>query len=119
MLLAAGALAGCHRGAGQLVAAWVIEPALLASGTAATVRVTLRGAGQQPVVGAHLQLEAHMSHPGMAPVVTPVTERSAGVYEGGIRFTMAGDWVLVLTGTLRDGTRVMETHEIAGVRPAG
>ena len=119
MLLAAGALAGCHRGAGQLVAAWVIEPAPLASGTAATVRVTLRNAGQQPVVGAHLQLEAHMSHPGMRPVVASAIERVEGVYEAQLRFTMTGDWVLVLTGTMRDGTRVTETRTIPGVRPTG
>ena len=119
MLLAAGVLAGCHGGAEQIAATWVIAPAAPATGSDASVRITLRAAGQRLVAGAHQQLEAHMSHPGMAPLVTPVTEQSEGVYEGVIRFTMAGDWVLVLTGTLRDGTRVTETHEMAGVKPAG
>ena len=119
MLLAAGVLAGCHGGDEQIAASWVIAPAAPATGSDTSVHVTLRDAGQHLVAGADLQLEAHMYHPGMAPVVTPVTERSAGEYEGAIRFTMAGDWVLVLTGTLRDGTRVTETHEIAGVKPAG
>jgi hypothetical protein len=32
---------------------------------------------------------------------------------------MTGDWVLVLPGTRRDGTRLTTTLGLAGVRPAG
>ena len=46
-----------------------------------------------------------MSHPGMTPVVTGVIERSPGDYEALMQFSMAGDWVLVLTGELPGGGR--------------
>jgi hypothetical protein len=97
----------------------MIAPATPVIGTVTSVRITLRDADRNPIDGAHLQLEAHMSHPGMRPVVASAIERVEGVYEAQLRFTMTGDWVLVLTGTMRDGTRVTETRTIPGVRPTG
>ncbi len=81
-------------------------------------RITLRDDMNAPVVGAKLRLEGHMSHPGMTPVVTKVTERGAGEYEARIQFSMAGDWVLVLTGELPGGDRVTRQLDVVGVRPA-
>jgi hypothetical protein len=57
-----------------------------------------------------------MSHPGMAPVTAAVVERGEGVYEAALRFTMGGDWILVVSGTLRDGTPFSKQIEINGVR---
>jgi hypothetical protein len=79
-------------------------------------RITLRDATGAPVAGATLRLEGHMSHPGMTPVVTTVTERGAGEYEARFRFSMAGDWTLVLTGELPGGGRVTKELDVVGVR---
>jgi len=82
-------------------------------------RITLRDRSQAPVVGAKLRLEGQMSHPGMAPVVAELAERGDGQYEAQMQLTMAGDWILVVSGQLRDGTRIVKQIDLAGVRPAG
>lgn len=74
--------------------------------------LTLADENGLPLTGADLQVEAHMTHPGMAPVVRPAAEIEPGVYEAEFVVTMAGPWILVASGTLDDGRRVMETHEL-------
>lgn len=118
----AACLAAC---AGQgadskgITASWTLDPAPPAIGRDTVTRITLRdSATDTPVGGARLQLEGHMSHPGMTPVITSVAERSPGEYEAQLRFSMTGDWVLVLTGELADGARVTKQLEVVGVRPA-
>jgi hypothetical protein len=117
MLAAAG---GCRGDAREDVRVqWAIEPAPPVTGAGTVARITLRDARHRPVRGARLQLEAHMSHPGMTPVVAAVRERGNGVYEAHLQFSMAGDWVLVIAGELPDGGRITKSLEINGVRPAG
>ena len=58
-----------------------------------------------------------MSHPGMAPIAARFSEMGNGVYAAGVDFTMAGDWIVVATGTLPDGRRFMQTHPVA-VKPS-
>jgi hypothetical protein len=72
----------------------------------------------RPVVGAHLRIEAQMSHPGMAPFLATASERGNGVYEAALRFTMAGDWIVLVTGSLSNGDTVEYRIEVPGVRPA-
>ena len=55
----------------------------------------------------------------MTPVVADLTERTEGVYEARLQLTMAGDWILVVSGQLRDGTHIVKQIDLAGVRPAG
>jgi hypothetical protein len=86
-------------------------------GAPIVVRLTLRDRDQKPVTGAHLRLEGLMSHPGMAPVTATVTERGNGEYEAPLQFTMAGDWILLVTGELPGGTPIRKQIEINGVRP--
>jgi hypothetical protein len=57
-----------------------------------------------------------MSHPGMAPVIAPATETAAGVYRVDLHFDMAGDWILQVTGALRDGRRIDRRIDIPDVR---
>lgn len=97
---------------------WDLEPSPPAAGTPVAARLTLHDKNQQPVLGARLRLEGHMSHPGMAPVVATLTERGGGTYEAPIELSMAGDWTLVVTGELPGGGRLTKQIEIAGVRPA-
>jgi hypothetical protein len=87
-------------------------------GTPIVAHLTLRDADQKPITGAHLRLEGVMSHPGMAPVSAAVVERANGEYEAPLQFTMAGDWILLVTGELPGGTQLKQQIEIAGVRPA-
>ena len=98
--------------------AWTIEPSPPVVGTPVVARMTLRDREQKPVIGALLRLEGLMSHPGMAPVVADAVERGEGAYEAPLQFTMAGDWILLVTGQLADGTSLRKQIEIAGVRPA-
>jgi hypothetical protein len=98
--------------------AWTLDPSPPLAGTPIVVRLTLRDRDQKPVTGARLRLEGLMSHPGMAPVTAAVTERGNGEYEAPLQFTMAGDWILLVTGELPGGLAFERQIEINGVRPA-
>ena len=54
----------------------------------------------------------------MAPVVAKVGERTDGMHEVHLQFTMAGDWILHVTGVLPDGRRVDQWLDVIGVRSA-
>lgn len=102
---------GCARGGaddGHLTVAWRLPPQHPAVGREAVGTVTLTTAAAEPVPGAILDIEAHMSHPGMAPVVARATEQAPGVYQAHLAFTMAGDWIVVVSGTLADGRPVRQ-----------
>lgn len=77
------------------------------SRSSARVRFVIHDAAGRAVSGARLTLEGHMAHPGMEPVLTPAVEVSEGVYEARPEFTMTGDWSLTVSGTLRDGSRIV------------
>jgi hypothetical protein len=79
--------------------------------------LTLRDRAGQPVRGATLQVEARMSHPGMAPIIAVPVERVDGVYDAQLELTMSGDWIVGVTGTLPDGRTVHQQIETAGARP--
>jgi len=97
---------------------WTMTPTTPIVGGATRGEVALRDGAHRPVRGAKLQIEAHMSHPGMAAIVAPITERGDGVYEVQLQFAMAGDWILLVTGTLPDGRTLSHRVDIA-TRPAG
>ena len=69
--------------------------------------------------GANLTVDAHMTHPGMAPVVTPVVDEGKGAYTIRLRFPMAGVWVLRLKGELADRRTIDQQLCEITVRPAG
>jgi hypothetical protein len=60
-----------------------------------------------------------MTHAGMAPVLANASERAPGVYDLPFAFTMQGDWVLLVSAVLKDGARVEQRIDVAGVRPSG
>jgi YtkA-like len=102
-------------GGSDLQFTWALEPRAASVGPAKlTVRLLdARGA----VTGATVRLEAHMAHPGMAPVIADATERGGGVYDISFHFTMPGDWVLLVSAALPGGQRVERRVDVAGVRP--
>jgi hypothetical protein len=82
-----------------------------------TFTIKLTNPRGQPIVAAHVAIEADMSHPGMAPVFGQATEAQPGVYRSQLKLTMAGDWVLVAHITLASGEKVDRQSDIRGVRP--
>ena len=113
--------AGCAGGgdpSDAISITWTLDPSPPLVGTPVVARMMLRHPDQKPVTGARLRLEGLMSHPGMAPVVAEVVERGDGAYDAPLQFTMAGDWILLVTGQLADGRQLKKRIEIAGVRPA-
>jgi hypothetical protein len=113
-------LAGCGRShpVETIDVGWTLDPSPPVVGVPTVARVTLRDAGQKPLTGARLRLVGLMSHPGMAPVTATLVERVNGEYEAPLQFTMAGDWILLVTGELPGGGQFENQIEIAGVRPS-
>lgn len=82
----------------------------------ANIVVRLKDSAGRPVVGAHLTVEADMSHAGMSPVFAEAKESEAGRYHSQLSFGMAGDWVILLHGTLASGEKLERQFDVPGVR---
>ena len=72
---------------------------------AVTVMFTLEDGAALPVKGAHVRFEADMSHPGMNPVFAEAHEAGSGNYQSQLTLGMAGDWVILVHGTLANGKK--------------
>jgi hypothetical protein len=81
----------------------------------ATLNVKLRDAAGNPVPGARVNLEADMSHPGMAPILGVAREGAPGRYQGSLELAMPGDWVMLIHVTLPDGRRLERQVSVPGV----
>jgi len=106
---------GCGTPA-PVAATWRLDPTSPASHEETRLQLTLRDTSGRPVRGARLRVEAHMSHPGMAPVLAEAREQADGVYAARLDLTMAGDWTLVASGELADGTVITRTLDGVVVR---
>lgn len=82
----------------------------------ATVTFRLADPAARPVTGAHIVLEADMSHAGMAPVDGEAKEITPGRYQAHLTFEMAGDWVILLHFILPDGQRLEGQIDVRVVR---
>lgn len=82
-----------------------------------TVTFTLTDSSSRRVSGAHVTVEADMSHAGMSPVFSEAPEIEPGRYRSQLLLGMAGDWVILLHGTLPDGEKVERQFDVRGVRP--
>ena len=96
---------------------WTLAPAPAAVGPA-TVELRVKDAGGHPVAGAVLHVEAQMSHPGMEAESSAFTDRGNGRYDAAVQFTMPGDWILLVRGSLPDGTPVEHRIDVRRVRPS-
>jgi hypothetical protein len=109
--LSMGMALGCTSAtvpADDLSIEWSVDPARPVVGHAADAGVTLASSERVPVRHAAINLEAHMSHPGMAPVIVRAPEQAPGVYRARLTFTMAGDWIVYVSGSLPDGRVVRQ-----------
>lgn len=70
-----------------------------------------------PITGAVMKLEGNMSHAGMVPVFAAVKEIEPGRYRSTLELSMAGDWIILVTGTLPDKSEFWRKFEIKGVAP--
>ena len=82
-----------------------------------TVTLRLTDAVGKALTGAHITVEADMSHPGMSPEFAEAKEFEPGRYQAHVEFQMAGDWVILLHITLADGKKLEQQFKVSGVRP--
>jgi hypothetical protein len=83
----------------------------------ATIVFKLADAAGKPITGAHIAIEADMTHAGMSPRFAEAKEEAAGRYNTHLEFQMAGDWVLLLHVRLAGGKKLERQIEVRGVRP--
>jgi hypothetical protein len=81
------------------------------------ISLALTDASNHPVTGAQVEVEADMSHAGMSPVFAPASEVQPGRYESSLSLGMAGDWVILLHGTLPNGEKLERQFDVRDVRP--
>jgi len=80
-----------------------------------TITLRLTDSSAKPISGAHITVEANMSHAGMTPVFANATEVEAGKYRAVVELSMPGDWVVIAHATLADGRKLDQQFEINGV----
>lgn len=117
VFIVAACSAGCESGGDPtsgVVATWEIRPDPPDTGLA-TVEVSLRDSSGAPVRGADVVIEGIMTHPGMAPETANAREIGPGRYAAEMRFTMRGDWVLLLEANLPDSRTLVLQKELPGV----
>jgi hypothetical protein len=83
----------------------------------AVVTLTLADSSAKPITGAHVVVEADMSHAGMSPRFAEAKETDPGRYLAHLEFQMAGDWVILLHIMLPDGKKLERQFDVRGVRP--
>jgi hypothetical protein len=102
--------------AADVATGWSVEPRPPIVGPATLSLALIDRPTGKPVSGARVQVEANMSHPGMAPAFSEAREVAPGRYEAPLELTMAGDWILLVEATLRDGRTLQRQVRLAGVR---
>ncbi|HVW08866.1 MAG TPA: FixH family protein [Bryobacteraceae bacterium] len=80
-----------------------------------TIHITLTDPAGAPISGAHVNMEADMSHPGMAPVFFAAKEAAPGSFTGAVDLNMPGDWTILLHITLASGAKVEKQFDLPGV----
>lgn len=112
-------IAGCRHRASEDAGITIhesISPTPLRVGSAVATFQILTHDGV-PLQGAKLEVEADMSHPGMAPIFSTATELSPGKYQAVLSLTMAGDWVLLLHLHCLDGKQIERQLDLRNVQP--
>lgn len=113
--------AGCRRAAARADDVTVdvkMTPAVPTVGVETLVEMTLLDRSHQPIRGASVRVEAHMPHPGMAPIVVAAREAQPGRYAARLSFSMNGTWTMFVTGELADGRSIRYRLADAAVHPS-
>jgi len=119
VIVAIGVGVGCHRPPNASMGVTVefqIEPKPVRVGPV-VICFTLTDAVNHPVTGAQIEVEGDMSHAGMRPVFAQANEVRPGRYESPLPLAMAGDWVILLHGTLSNGEKLERQFDVRDVRP--
>lgn len=82
----------------------------------ADLSLKLTRPGGAPVEGAEVQVEGNMNHAGMKPSLADLKEVDPGRYTGTLRFTMGGDWFLLITAKTPEGKIVNGKIDVRGVK---
>lgn len=109
---------GCESSGGtnsEINLQWVVTPNPPQVGMA-KLDITLRDSTKQLIKGAEVKLEGNMSHPGMQPVLATAEEIAPGKYSADMKFTMGGDWFILVNTTLPGGSKATNKIAIPGVR---
>ena len=83
----------------------------------AVITLEIRDADGNPVEGATIEVEGAMTHAGMKPVIVETESLGEGKYATqNFKFTMGGDWVLIVRATLADGSTAAQQVDLKGVQ---
>jgi hypothetical protein len=110
---------GCHKQpntSSGVVVEFQINPEPVRVGPV-IIGFTLTDASNHPLTGARIAVEADMSHAGMGPVFEQANEVQPARYEAHLSLAMAGDWIILLHGTLPNGEKLERQFEVRDVRP--
>ena len=119
-LLAALVLSACGPRGGQTggldvtVVSVSPDPATVGD---AVITMEIHDADGNPVEGATIEVEGTMTHGGMKPVIVETESLGEGKYATqNFKFTMGGDWVLIVCATLADGSTAARQVDLKGVQ---
>jgi hypothetical protein len=112
-------VAGCSRPADSTPEVTIEHEISPAPPRIGPVAITLRlgDPAAKGITGAHIALEADMSHAGMSPVFGDAKEIEPGRYQAHLVFGMAGDWIILLHVILPGGQQLEHQIEVRGVQP--
>lgn len=83
----------------------------------AEITLLIRDLAGNPVSDATIMVEGTMTHAGMQPVIVATEARGKGTYvTEGFKFTMGGDWVIIVHATLANGRTVEQHIDLKGVQ---
>ena len=83
----------------------------------AVITLEIHDADGNPVEGATIEVEGAMTHAGMKAVIVETKSLGEGKYATqNFKFTMGGDWVLIVRATLADGSTAAQQVDLKGVQ---
>lgn len=82
----------------------------------ADISLKITDAAGSPLEGAEVRVEGNMNHAGMKPSFADLKEVEPGQYDGVLKFTMGGDWFLLVTAKTPDGKTMQRKIDVPGVK---